>query len=81
MSKQMKRLSVALLLLGLAGCKYPSMFQAEEACREWRSAETVTRVYRSCRPEEATNQVLGVESMVDGTGNVTSLELVKNFRY
>ena len=41
----MKRLSVILLLLGLAGCKYqyPSKIQADEACLEWwKKGDTVT---------------------------------------
>ena len=39
----MKRLSVALLLLGLTGCNYPSMTQADEACDKWKeNSETVT---------------------------------------
>ena len=30
------RLSISLLLLGLVGCKYPSIEQAEIACEEWK---------------------------------------------
>jgi hypothetical protein len=33
----MKRLSVVLLLLGLAGCNYPSSEQARDACEDWRA--------------------------------------------
>lgn len=33
----MKRLSVVLLLLGLAGCNYPSWEQAREAFDDWRA--------------------------------------------
>jgi hypothetical protein len=34
----MKKLSVFLLLLGLVGCKYQSMEQAEKACEKWVKA-------------------------------------------
>jgi hypothetical protein len=35
----MKRLSVVLLLLGLAGCNYPSKLEARRACERWESQE------------------------------------------
>ena len=42
----MKRLPVFLLLLGLVGCKYPSMEQALEACDEWADkGEKITYYY------------------------------------
>ena len=67
----MKRLSVFLLLLGLAGCKYPSMYEAKDACKEWDGGSTS----RHCEVEGATNQVLGID-LVDGSDTV-----VKRYRY
>ena len=50
----MKRLSVVLLLLGLAGCKYPSKIQADEACLEWwKKGETVTYTRNTTRQERS----------------------------
>ena len=67
----MKRLSVFLLLLGLVGCKYPSMYEAKDACKEWDGGSTS----RHCEVEGATNQVLGID-LVDGKDTV-----VERFRY
>ena len=67
----MMRLSVFLLLLGLAGCKYPSMYEAKDACKEWDGVSTS----RHCEVEGATNQVLGID-LVDGSDTV-----VERFRY
>ena len=45
-ANQMKGLSVALLLLGLTGCKYGSMEQASVACREWATkGQTISYRY------------------------------------
>ena len=49
----MMRLSVFLLLLGLVGCKYPSMYEAKDACGKWDGGSTS----RHCEVEGATNQV------------------------
>ena len=38
----MKRISVVLLLLGLAGCKYPSRSQADKACGDWYKVVTIS---------------------------------------
>ena len=35
----MKRLPVVLLLLGLAGCYYPSILEARRACTRWENQE------------------------------------------
>ena len=35
----MKRLSVVLVLLGLAGCYYPSKLEARRACARWENQE------------------------------------------
>ena len=67
----MMRLSVFLLLLGLVGCKYPSMYEAKDACKEWDGGSTS----RHCEVEGATNQVLGID-LVDGSDTV-----VERFRY
>ena len=67
----MMRLSVFLLLLGLVGCKYPSMYEAKDACKEWDGGSTS----RYCEVEGATNQVLGID-LVDGSDTV-----VERFRY
>ena len=67
----MKRLSVFLLLLGLVGCKYPSMYEAKDACKEWDGGSTS----RHCEVEGATNQVLGID-LVDGKDTI-----VERFRY
>ena len=67
----MMRLSVFLLLLGLVGCKYPSMYEAKDACKEWDGGSTS----RQCEVEGATNQVLGID-LVDGKDTV-----VERFRY
>ena len=69
---KVKRLSVVLLLLGLAGCAYPSRDQARQGCDEWENKEeTITyRIEqrgeqsfgnRYCREEEETKQYLGYE--------------------
>ena len=67
----MMRLSVFLLLLGLVGCKYPSMYEAKDACKERDGGSTS----RHCEVEGATNQVLGID-LVDGSDTV-----VERFRY
>ena len=67
----MKRLSVFLLLLGLVGCKYPSMYEAKDACKEWDGGSTS----RHCEVEGATNQVLGID-LVDRKDTV-----VERYRY
>ena len=67
----MKRLSVFLLLLGLVGCKYPSMYEAKDACKEWDGGSTS----RHCEVEGATNQVLGID-LVNGSDTV-----VERYRY
>ncbi len=69
----MKKLSVFLLLLGLVGCKYPSMYEAKEACKEWDNPDPGN--VRFCEVEKATNQILG-EELIDG-----KLKIVKHFRY
>ena len=56
----MKRLSVFLLLLGLAGCNYPSRSQAETGCEVWADknrevtfVETIpSKPYKSSVEEE-----------------------------
>ena len=49
----MKRLSIALLFLGLAGCNYPSKTQADEACDKWKEkGETVTYTRNTTVEEE-----------------------------
>ena len=67
----MMRLSVFLLLLGLVGCKYPSMYEAKDACGKWDGGSTS----RHCEVEGATNQVLGID-LVDGSDTV-----VEHFRF
>ena len=71
----MKKLSVFLLLLAVVGCqpesKYPSMYEAKDACKEWDGGSTS----RHCEVEGATNQVLGID-LVDGKDTV-----VERFRY
>ena len=50
----MKRLSIALLFLGLAGCNYPSKTQADEACIEWlEKGERVTYTRNTTRQERS----------------------------
>lgn len=68
---KVKRLSVVLLLLGLAGCNYPSKEQAKKACEVWRrkgeiinySVESTGRNIsnRYCSNEDETNQYLGYQ--------------------
>ena len=55
-----KHLSVVLLLLGLAGCKYPSRIQADNACDEWKgrvSKATYIRDYTDSEISEAYEKV------------------------
>tara|TARA_B100000073_G_scaffold287623_1_gene249516 strand:+ start:929 stop:1396 length:468 start_codon:yes stop_codon:yes gene_type:complete len=54
----MHQLSIALLLLGLAGCSYPSKEQAQEACDEWRAKQShvTIRSYRDEQPLQPANR-------------------------
>ena len=82
----MKRLSVVLLLLGLAGCDSTTVAsvntQAYEACNEWElKVSEDTKVDRWCRIQQDTSQYLGYEERRDDQGNLLSKGIVKHFTY
>ena len=73
-----KHVSVALLLLGLSGCAYPSRDQARQGCNEWKEKGEQGVVFartfkdipetkvssRKCSWEKETSQFLGSENKV-----------------
>tara|TARA_B100000073_G_scaffold326909_1_gene312038 strand:+ start:396 stop:632 length:237 start_codon:yes stop_codon:yes gene_type:complete len=78
----MKRLVLIPLLLAVAGChpqpKYQSKMQAEQACKDWEEKDYRDMIYRRCREEKVTNQILGVQSPVSDDSEV---KVVRHFRY
>ena len=81
----MKRLSILLLLLGLAGCENSPIPVLNrhgyyQSCNIWQ--EKVSKdvnVRRWCRISEDHNQHLGYEERKDEEGNVLSTGIVKYF--
>ena len=76
----MKRLLVIPLFLAVVGCqpqpKYPSKFQAAQACDDWDKQENRGE-YRSCEVERETNQILG---LIFTNGDDRD-KVAKHFRY
>jgi hypothetical protein len=77
----MKRLSVALLLLGLTGCSYPSRLKAIEACEDWVAETPSVVVSRWCEDDSIDNQILGYEGRSDANGLFVAERFCKHFRY
>jgi hypothetical protein len=81
----MKRLSVALLLIGLAGCDNSPIpvFNKHgyyQSCNIWQAkVSNDTNVRRWCRISEDRLQHLGYEERRDEKGQVLSTGIVKYF--
>ena len=66
----MKRILLLLPLLALASCSYPSKYEAEFACDEWKFSQYKRKdktqnneekdYHYLCEPESETKQIIGI---------------------
>jgi tetrahydromethanopterin S-methyltransferase subunit A len=70
----MKRLSVVLLLLGLAGCNYPSSEQARGACEDWADKNREVTFVEVIPAEDISRLEKKIQDLKDWRNNSSNKE-------